>query len=88
MASTKEKIIAVIPTIGDSKGISRKNIRLLSRKPLIAYILETAKQSKYLERIIVSTEDEEIAETAKRFGAEVIRRPKKLSEDDVSLIPH
>jgi CMP-N-acetylneuraminic acid synthetase/spore coat polysaccharide biosynthesis predicted glycosyltransferase SpsG len=87
MASTKEKIIAIIPARGDSKGISRKNIRLLAGKPLIAYILETAKHSKYLERIIVSTEDEEIAETAKMLGAEVIRRPKKLSEDDVSLDP-
>lgn len=83
----KEIIIAIIPARGGSKGISRKNIRLLAGKPLIAYILETAKGSKYLQRIIVSTEDDEIAEMAKRFGAEVIRRPKKLSRDDVPLDP-
>jgi len=83
----KEKIIAIIPARGGSKGITRKNIRLLAGEPLISYILKTAKSSKYLQRIIVSTEDEEISETAKRFGAEVIRRSKKLSGDDVPLDP-
>ncbi|KAF0121446.1 MAG: cytidyltransferase-like protein [bacterium] len=83
----KEKIIAIIPARGGSKGIFRKNIRLLAGKPLIAYILETAKRSKYLQRIIVSTEDHEIAETARRFGAEVLIRPKKLSGDEIPLDP-
>lgn len=83
----KEKIIAIIPARGGSKGIFRKNIRLLAGKPLIAYILETARHSKYLQRIIVSTEDREIAEIAKRFGAEVLIRPKKLSGDDIPLDP-
>jgi len=87
MLTREEKIIAIIPARGGSKGITRKNIRLLAGQPLISYILETAKSSKYLHRIIVSTEDEEIAETAKRFGAEVIRRSKKLSGDDVPLDP-
>jgi CMP-N-acetylneuraminic acid synthetase/UDP-N-acetylglucosamine:LPS N-acetylglucosamine transferase len=83
----KEKIIAIIPARGGSKGIFHKNIRLLAGKPLITYILETARRSKYLQRIIVSTEDREIAETAKRFGAEVLIRPKKLSGDDIPLDP-
>ncbi|MEW6614155.1 MAG: glycosyltransferase [Thermodesulfobacteriota bacterium] len=83
----KEKIIAIIPARGGSKGIFRKNIRLLAGKPLITYILETVRRSKYLQRIIVSTEDREIAEIAKRFGAEVLIRPKKLSGDDIPLDP-
>lgn len=83
----KERILAIVPARGGSKGISRKNVRILAGKPLIAHILETASNSEYLERIIVSSEDLEILEIAKRFGAEAMRRPKRLSADDVSLDP-
>lgn len=56
------KNLAIIPARGGSKGIPRKNIRLLAGKPLIAHSIENALKSKYIDRVIVSTEDEEIAE--------------------------
>ena len=81
------KIIAIIPARGGSKGIPRKNIRLLAGKPLIAYTIEAASKSKYIDRAIVSTEDEEIAEISKLHSAEVIKRPNELGEDNVTLDP-
>ncbi len=83
----KPKIIAIIPARGGSKGIPRKNIRLLAGKPLIAYTIEAASKSKYIDRAIVSTEDEEIAEISKLHSAEVIKRPNGLGEDNVTLDP-
>ncbi len=74
--------VAVIPARGGSKGLPRKNLRLLAGKPLVAYTIEAAKASSYVDRVIVSTEDEEIAETARKYGAEVpFLRPKELAED-------
>jgi len=87
----KTKILAIIPARGGSKGIPRKNIRLLAGKPLIAYSIEAALKSKYISRVIVSTEDEEIAEVAKIYGAEVIKRPEKLAKDKsptIDVIKH
>jgi CMP-N,N'-diacetyllegionaminic acid synthase len=76
-------ILAIIPARGGSKGVPRKNIRLLAGKPLIAWTIETAKKSKYIDRIIVSTEDEEIMDIALNFGAEVpFLRPAELAKDD------
>lgn len=80
------KIISIIPARGGSKGISRKNVKLLSGKPLITYTIEGALRSKYLNRVIVSTEDEEIENISKRYGAEVIKRPAILAQDDSSTI--
>ena len=83
----KKKIIALIPARGGSKGIQRKNIKLLAGKPLIAYSIETALKSKYIDRVVVSTEDEEIAEISKKYGAEVpFLRPKELARDDSPTI--
>ncbi len=68
---------------GGSKGVPRKNIRLLDGKPLIAYAIETARASRLIDRIIVSTDDEEIARVAVSCGAEVpFRRPPELARDD------
>jgi CMP-N,N'-diacetyllegionaminic acid synthase len=78
----KEKILAIIPARGGSKGLIRKNIRLLDGKPLIAHSIEPAKQSKYINRIVVSTEDPEISQIALKFGAEVIKRPEYLAKDE------
>lgn len=78
---TENKFIAIIPARGGSKGIPRKNIKLLGGKPLIAYSIEAALKSK-IDKVIVSTEDEEIAEISRRYGAEVINRPKELARDD------
>lgn len=83
-----KKIIAIIPARGGSKGIPRKNIKDLCGKPLISYIIQTALRVKKLDRVIVSTEDEEIAEVAKKYGAEVpFLRPRELAEDDVATLP-
>lgn len=75
-------VVTIIPARGGSKGIPRKNVRLLCGKPLIAYTIEAARSSKLIDRVVVSTEDEEIAEVSKRYGAEVIRRPLELARDD------
>ena len=63
--------IAIIPARGGSKRIPRKNIKSFHGKPLIAYSIEAAQKSDCFERIIVSTDDHEIAEVAKSYGAEV-----------------
>ncbi len=81
------KILAVIPARGGSKGIPRKNIRLLAGKPLIAYSIQTALKSKYVDDVVVSTEDEEIAEISKNYGLEIVKRPMDLAKDDVPLDP-
>lgn len=79
----KPYVVGFIFARGGSKGVPRKNIRLLAGKPLIAYAIETARSSELVNRIIVSTEDAEIAEVAKQYGAEVpFVRPKELAQDD------
>jgi CMP-N,N'-diacetyllegionaminic acid synthase len=77
------RIIAVIPARGGSKGIPGKNVRGLVGKPLIAYTVEAALESKTLKRVVVSTDDAKIAEVAKSYGAEVpFLRPAELAKDD------
>lgn len=80
------EILAIIPARGGSKGVPKKNIRPLAGKPLIAYSIEQAKESKYISRVIVSTESEEIAEVARKWGAEVIKRPEELARDETPTI--
>lgn len=78
-----KKILAIIPARGGSKGILKKNIKPLKGKPLIAWTIEEAKKSKLLDKIIVSTDDEEIMNVAKKWGAEVpFLRPSELARDD------
>ena len=82
------KIVAIIPARGGSKGIPRKNIKELCGKPLIAYIIETALKVEELDRVIVSTEDKEIAEIAREHGAEVpFIRPEELARDETPTLP-
>lgn len=82
------KTIAIIPARGGSKGFPRKNIQLLGGKPLIAHSIETAKQSKLVERVFVTTDDQEIADIALKFGAEVpFIRPAELAQDDTPAAP-
>lgn len=79
----KPSIYAFIFARGGSKGVQRKNIRLLAGKPLMAYAIETALKSEYIDRVIVSTEDAEIADVALQYGAEVpFMRPLELAQDD------
>lgn len=74
--------VAVIPARGGSKRIPRKNIKQFCGKPMVAWPIEVAKQSKLFEHILVSTDDEEIAEVSKSYGAEVpFMRPAELSND-------
>jgi CMP-N-acetylneuraminic acid synthetase/UDP-N-acetylglucosamine:LPS N-acetylglucosamine transferase len=81
------KILVVIPARGGSKGIPRKNIRLLNDKPLISYSIGIAKQSAYVDDVVVTTDDSEIALLSEKFGASVIRRSEELSGDEVPLDP-
>lgn len=77
----KIKCVAIIPARGGSKRIPRKNIKDFHGKPLIAYSIEMVLKSGLFEKIIVSTDDEEIAKISKEYGAEVLMRPKELADD-------
>ena len=78
-----KSILAIIPARGGSKGLPRKNIREVGGKPLIAWTIEEAKKSKYIDRLILSSEDEEIIKIAKTWDCEVpFVRPIELAQDD------
>lgn len=80
-------MLAIIPARGGSKGVPRKNIKDLAGKPLIYYTIKAAQESKYIDRIIVSTDDNEIAEIALKYGAEVpFLRPDELASDNARAI--
>ncbi|OGV13388.1 MAG: acylneuraminate cytidylyltransferase [Stygiobacter sp. RIFOXYA2_FULL_38_8] len=82
-------VLAIIPARGGSKGIPRKNIKMLAGKPLIAWTIEEGKKSKYIDRFILSSEDEEIIKVAKEWGCEVpFIRPKELAQDETpGIVP-
>lgn len=80
-------ILALIPARGGSKGIPKKNLRLMNGKPLIAYAIENAKKSKYIRDVFVTTDSKEIEEVSKVYGAAVIKRDNELSSDLVTLDP-
>lgn len=77
------KIYAMIPARIDSKRLKKKNIHPFLGKPMISYAIEACKNSKLIDRAIVSTESDEIAQIAKSFGAEILMRPPSLAEDNV-----
>ncbi|CAK7025257.1 glycosyltransferase [uncultured Phascolarctobacterium sp.] len=81
------EILALIPARGGSKGIPKKNLRLMNGKPLIAYTIENAKKSKYIRDVFVTTDSKEIEEVSKAYGAAVIERDSELSSDLVTLDP-
>lgn len=81
------RFLAVIPARGGSKRVPRKNLRLLAGKPLLSYTIDAAQQSRFIDKIIVSTDDKEIAELALSSGAEVpFLRPAELAQDHSSVI--
>ncbi len=83
MNSDRQEVLALIPARGGSKSIPRKNIRMLAGKPLIAHTIEVARKSAHITRVIVSTDDSEIADISRQFGAEVpFLRPAELAQDD------
>ena len=78
-----KKILAVIGLRSGSKGLKNKNIKKLNGKPLFSYILNSAKKSKYINRIIISTDSTKYEKIVKKFGAEVpFLRPKKYSKNN------
>lgn len=83
-----KSVLAIIPARGGSKGVPRKNIKMLAGKPLIAYTIEVAKEIPGISDLVVSTEDEEIAEISQKLGAEVpFLRPAQLAEDLTPTYP-
>src|SRR6266516_4625509 len=82
------RVLGIITARGGSKGIPRKNIRLLGAKPLLQYTAEAAFGAKRLARVILSTEDEEIADVGRQCGLEVpFLRPSALARDDTPTLP-
>ena len=82
------EVLAIIPARGGSKGIPRKNIKLFAAAPLLAWSIQAAKDSKTVTRVIVSTDDVEIAQVAREWGAEVpFLRPAELAEDSSPDLP-
>ena len=77
------KIIAIIPARGGSKGIPRKNLISFNKLPLVVNSIKHGLSSSLIERVIVSTEDDEIAKISSENGAEIIKRPKELARDEV-----
>jgi CMP-N-acetylneuraminic acid synthetase len=82
------KVLGVVPARGGSKGVPGKNTRLLCGKPLLQYTAEAALAARLLSRVVLSTEDEEIAGVGKTCGLEVpFMRPVELAEDDTPMLP-
>lgn len=78
-----KKVLAIIPARGGSKGVPRKNIRLLNGKPLIVWTIEEAQKSKYIDSLVLSSDDEEIMKVAKEYGCAVpFKRPQELAKDE------
>jgi len=81
-----QTILAIIPARGGSKGVLRKNIKPAGGKPLIGWIVEAAKKSRYIDRLILSSDDSEIINVAKRYGCDVpFVRPSNLAWDGSSV---
>ena len=80
------KPICIIAARGGSKGVPRKNIKVLGNKPLIAHTIELCQKSKIFQSVVVTTEDQEIAEISMKYGAEVpFMRPSKLATDNANM---
>jgi CMP-N-acetylneuraminic acid synthetase len=81
-----KKVLAIIPARGGSKGIVNKNLRLLRGKPLIQHAVDYAKSSSFIDKIVVSTDSDDIGEVALSLGVEVIKRPVSISGDNALVI--
>lgn len=80
------EVIAIVPARGGSKGIPRKNLRRLGGLPLVAWAIRAGLRASHVDRVILTTEDEEIAAVGKEEGAEVWMRPKELARDDATTM--
>lgn len=83
MKRTSDGVVAVIPARGGSKRLPRKNIHPVLGAPMLAWVLQACRQSRYVGAVCVSTEDGEIAEVARHYGADIVDRPRELATDDV-----
>ncbi len=81
-----KRVIAVVPARGGSKSVPGKNIRVLAGKPLLAWSIDVARQVGEIDRIIVSTDDAQIASVGREYGAEVYPRPAHLATDEALVI--
>ncbi len=84
LAGARAAVVAVIPARSGSKGVPGKNVKLLAGRPLIAWTIEAALAARTIDRVIVSTDGEEIAAVACAHGAEVVRRPPELATDEAT----
>lgn len=84
-----KRVLAIVPARGGSKGVPQKNVRLVGGKPLIGWTAEAAKASKYIDKLIVSSDDKQIIDVAKQYGCEApFIRPKAFAEDDTpGIVP-
>lgn len=83
--NARDTILVVIPARGNSKGIPRKNLRMLAGRPLIHHAIQTAEKATLVDRVVVTTEDSEIASIARQTGVQVVERPARLAGDAVTL---
>lgn len=83
----KPNVIAVMGARGGSKGLPGKNIKLMNGKPLIAYSIEAGKKTKYIDKVVVATDSEEIAEVVKKYGGEVVMLPPEYTTDTAPMEP-
>lgn len=81
MFNEYKHIVVIIPARGGSKRIPQKNLAAIAGKPMIAYSIEDAVNARLVDRVIVSTEDEKIADVSRQYGADVIERPQDLAQD-------
>lgn len=81
-----DSIICIIPARGGSKGLPGKNIKMLNGKPLIGWTIEAAQDSKYIEKIVVSSDDDKILDVSRQYGIDVMRRSKKLATDSAGTV--
>jgi CMP-N,N'-diacetyllegionaminic acid synthase len=86
--SAPGQVLGLIPARGGSKGIPRKNLRVLAGRPLLAYTADAALESRFLSRVVLSTDDEEIAEVGRTLGLDVpFMRPDALARDTTPTLP-
>lgn len=81
-----KKILAIIPARGGSKSVPRKNLVTAGGRPLIAWTIEASLHSKYVSKTVVTSEDEEILKVSKKFGSDLVVRPKELAKDNTPMV--
>lgn len=81
------RVLGIIPARHGSKGVPRKNLRVVAGQPLLAYTIQAAKESRLLTACLTTTDGDEIAELAQRWGSPVVRRPAELAADDTPIVP-